>query len=264
MTADVDWSKLDQPHILMFVFHPREDWTPLPAGATDHEIPVSDGITLSGRFYGTDPKAPSILYFHGNGEVVYDYDDVAPLYAGVGANLFVADYRGYGRSGGSPSFSSTISDAPKVFSYFRDSLKASGYTGPLFVMGRSLGSLPAVEIAARQGSELNGLIIESGFASTAKLLLYLIPIMTSAGLDEFESANLARIASITLPVLLIHGEHDEIIPAQQAQVFYDNVGSADKTLLMVPRAGHNDILLRAMEEYFSTIRGFLVKHSDRA
>jgi hypothetical protein len=140
-------------------------------------------------------------------------------------------------------------------------LKADGYTGPSFIMGRSLGSLSAVEIASKYADGLQGLIIESGFASVSKLLLYLIPIMTSAGLEEFERANLARLNTINLPVLLIHGEHDEIIPAEQAQVFYDNVGSSDKTLLTIPQAGHNDILLRGMDKYFSTIREFLIKHS---
>jgi hypothetical protein len=261
MSEVADWSKLDQPQILMFVFHPREDWTPTPPGTSDHLIPVADDVSISGRFYATSLDAPSILYFHGNGEVVYDYDDIAPLYNSIGANLFVVDYRGYGQSGGSPTFSNTVSDARAAFEYFRDMLKADGYTGPSFIMGRSLGSLSAVEIASKYADGLQGLIIESGFASVSKLLLYLIPIMTSAGLEEFERANLARLNTINLPVLLIHGEHDEIIPAEQAQVFYDNVGSSDKTLLTIPQAGHNDILLRGMDKYFSTIREFLIKHS---
>ena len=257
MSHQIDYSRLDQPHILQFVFYPREDWAPPPPGAVDHSVPVEDGISISCRFYPASESAPNILFFHGNGEVVYDYDGIASLYKGESINLFVADYRGYGQSGGMPSFSNTVADAHIIFNYFRDTLQASGYRGPLFVMGRSLGSLSAVELASSDLQEFKGLIIESGFASAGRLLSYLIPIFQSPNLGEFEKATLEKIHSITMPVLLIHGQYDEIIPHEQAEVFYQNVGSEDKKLLTIPGAGHNDIMLVGMQQYFSAIREFV-------
>jgi alpha-beta hydrolase superfamily lysophospholipase len=261
MSHEIDYSRLDQPGILRFVFYPRPDWSPPPPGASDHAVVVEEGISIGCRFYPASLTAPSILYFHGNGEVVYDYDGIAPLYNREGVNLFVADDRGYGRSSGTPSFSSTVSDSHEVFRYFAGALGTGGYTGPLFIMGRSLGSLSAVELAASGFPEVKGLIIESGFASAARLLGYLGVGIGSPELDDFDRSSLERIRSITMPVLLIHGERDQIIPHNQAEVFYQNVGSADKTLLSVPHAGHNDLMLVGMDEYFAAIREFVQGHA---
>jgi len=257
MSKKIDYSLLDQPHILRFVFYPREDYSPPPRNAVDHLVPVEKEISIGCRFYPSTKEAPSILYFHGNGEVVYDYDDIATLYNRLGINLFVADYRGYGQSGGTPSFSSTVADAHVIFEYFRDTLKARSYTGPLFVMGRSLGSLSAVELAVSYPKELKGLIIESGFASAGKLLMYLGTLISFPRLEDFEKATLERLRSITMPILIIHGEWDEIIPFEQAEVIYQNIGSKDKRLLRIPNAGHNDIMLVGMEQYFQAISEFL-------
>jgi alpha-beta hydrolase superfamily lysophospholipase len=257
----MDFSQLDQPFILMFVFHPREDWTPPPPGAVDHAVPVADGVSVGCRFYPVSESAPSILFFHGNGEVVYDYDGIATLYNRAGVNLFVADYRGYGRSGGTPTFTNTVADAPIIFDYFRDTLRSGGYTGPLFVMGRSLGSLSAVELALGRAEQFKALIIESGFASAGRLLSLLNPLMPFPSSGDFEKANLERIRSIAMPLLLIHGEYDEIIPHEQAEIFHENAGSEDKRLLTIPGAGHNDIMLVGMEAYFSSIREFVFSHA---
>ena len=257
MSKKIDYSLLDQPHILRFVFYPREDYSPLPHNAIDHSVTVEKDISIGCRFYPSSKSAPSILYFHGNGEVVYDYDDIATLYNRLGINLFVADYRGYGRSGGMPSFSSTVADAHIIFRYFRDTLKSSGYTGPLFIMGRSLGSLSAVELAVSYPQDLKGLILESGFASAGKLLMYLGTLISFPRLEDFEKATLERIRSITMPILIIHGEWDEIIPFEQAEVIYQNIGSKDKRLLRIPNAGHNDIMLIGMEQYFQAVKEFV-------
>ena len=256
MSHKIDYSLLDQPHILRFVFYPREDHTPPPRNAVDHSIAVEKDISIGCRFYPSSKGAPSILYFHGNGEVVCDYDDIATLYNKIGINLFVADYRGYGQSGGMPSFSNTVADAHVIFKYFRDTLKASGYTGPLFVMGRSLGYLPATELAINYPDELRGLIIESGSASAARLMMT-FGFFSSPKLEELDRASVEHIRSITMPILIIHGEWDEIIPFEQAEFLYQNVGSKDKRFLPIPKASHNDIMLIGMEQYFQAVKEFV-------
>ena len=260
MSPRIDYSPLDQPHILAFVFYPRADWTPPPPGASDHSIPVAEGISISCRFYPSGESAPSILYFHGNGEVVYDYDGIAPLYGAEGINLYVADYRGYGQSGGTPSYSNTVADVYTIFDHVRNMLSEGSYSGPLFVMGMSLGSLSAIELASGRPDEPAGLIIESGFAGAGRLLTFLVPVFESVELNEFDRANMENVRSITLPLLIIHGERDAIIPYEQAQVLYRNVSSQDKKLLTIPNAGHNDLMLIGMQQYFSTIREFVFSH----
>ena len=261
MANQFDYSKLDQPHILAFVFYPRRDWTPPPPDASDHVIAVDKDVSIACRFYYTSDSSPSILYFHGNGEVVYDYDWLAPLYNSQDINLFVADYRGYGQSTGRPTFSSTVADAHVIFKHFRDNLRDRGYSGPLFVMGRSLGTLSTVELASNYPAQLKGLIVESGFATAGRLLGYLGLGFQFGYPDDFEKASLDRIRSITIPALVIHGEYDEIIPYEQAQILYRNLGSKDKRLLTISGAGHNDIMLVGMEQYFSAIKEFVVRNA---
>ena len=106
-----EYTLLDRQDISTLIFYPRSEWYSPPPGATDHMVPVSDQIVVSCRYYRCDTEAPSILFFHGNGEIACDYDDLAPFYVNNHLNLFVADYRGYGASSGGPQFSTIVSDA---------------------------------------------------------------------------------------------------------------------------------------------------------
>lgn len=257
MTPDPDYSLLDRPEVLGFVFYPRKDWTAAPSGASDHLVPIEDGVSVSCRFYFASLDGPSLIFFHGNGEVACDYDAIAPMYQRLGLNLFVADYRGYGLSGGRPTFSRLISDSHAILRYFRDTLRAGRYSGGVLVMGRSLGSYPAVELASHYQDGLEGLIIESGFAGVGRLLGYLGLPLQLPGLGDLEEAHLAKVRSIRKPALVIHGEQDFLVPLREGKELYGALGSPDKRLVTIPGAGHNDIMLVGLEEYFSAIRDFV-------
>ena len=147
--SDNDFSPLDHPNISMNSFYPRQNWIPVPTGAVEHMITVEDGVSLSCRFYPCGTTNPTILFFYGNGETAADYDEIAPFYSQIGVNFFVADYRGYGASSGSPTYISMLSDAHKVVVELQTILNAGGYSGPVYVMGRSMGRHPAFELGAR-------------------------------------------------------------------------------------------------------------------
>ena len=253
-----DFTALDRPEITGFIFYPRRSWRPAPPGATDYLAPVAPDISISCRFYVSGHDAPTILFFHGNGEVASDYDDIAPFYERLGINLFVADYRGYGASGGIPSFSSMLTDAHAVFRHFRGILRDGGFTDQLFLMGRSLGSGSAVALASFCQDQVQGLIVESGFASAVRLLGYLGFPVDRSSLENVEAAGLTMIRSLRLPVLILHGESDFLIPAEEALAFYNEVGTKDKTLVLIPGAGHNDIMIRDAERYFAAIKEFVL------
>ena len=125
-----DFSLLDSPAISMNSFYPRKGWTSTPTGAEDLTIPVADGITLSGRFFPAGAGQPTILFFYGNGETCPDYDNIAPLYNRIDVNFLVADYRGYGRSDGWPSFNSMLSDSRSFLDFASALLADRGYAGP--------------------------------------------------------------------------------------------------------------------------------------
>lgn len=163
-----DYSALDHPGILAYIFHPRSSMR--PPGPDDILIPVAEDVHIGACFHVAGKNAPTILFFHGNGEIVTDYDDLGPLYTRMGINSFVVDYRGYGWSTGTPTVSDMMADSYRIMDFVIQWCRDQGLNGPLSVMGRSLGSAPAIELAATRPSEVATLIVESGFAGTESLL----------------------------------------------------------------------------------------------
>ncbi len=251
--AQVDYSALDDPNISMNSFFPRQGWTPTPEGVQDYTVNVGDDIGLSCRFFPYGNSAPTILFFYGNGETAIDYNSIAPFYNQIGLNFFVADYRGYGKSGGSPSFTTMLSDANTVLEAMRIVLGASGYQGPVYVMGRSMGRHSAFELAAKEDPAINGVIIESGRPSLGQFTGGLVPQQA----DELEEAYRAKAASIAIPVLVIHGEMDALAPLDDAEEMFRNFASTEKKMLVIPGAGHNDLLFKGLDEYFTAIGDFI-------
>lgn len=252
-----EYSALDRPELLQIIFYPRKGYTSPPPDSTDYLIGVEEGISIGCRFYIHNRLSPSILFFHGNGEIVYDHDYFAPLYNQLGINLFVADYRGYGSSDGKPDFTSLFTDAHSIFEGFKEILVQGKYSSEFFVMGRSLGSLPAVELAFHYGKEMKGLIVESGFGSMVSLLDRLGFSMQSLSLIDPGFPNLGKIEGITIPTLIIHAEYDTIAPLNGAKELYEHAAAVGKRMVIIPDAGHNDLMLTGMETYFEAIREFV-------
>lgn len=250
--TSVDYSALDDISISMNAFYPRKNWSATPPGAIDHAVPVNDEVSLSARFFPNSQESPTILFFYGNGETATDYNGIAPLYSQTGLNFFVSDYRGYGRSGGWPSFTAMLADSQCVLDYAAGMLKSEGYTGKLFVMGRSMGRHSAFELAANYGDRLAGVIIESGRPILGNFV-YGLPSEQGKAL---EAAYMTKVSSISIPSLVIHGELDELAPVQQAVEMHHAFQSKDKRILTIPGAGHNDLLYRGLNEYFAAIGEF--------
>jgi alpha-beta hydrolase superfamily lysophospholipase len=218
---------LDRPEVLGVLFYPRrETGSPrLVADVHNVRIPVEGDLSVGGKIYAARPGAPVIVYFHGNGEIASDYDTIAPFYTSLGISLFVIDYRGYGASDGTPTSSALVNDARTSFRKARDVLAEHGVeAGDLFVMGRSLGSAAALEIADTCADEAR-----DGFG------------------------NLEKISRAKLPTLIIHGERDWIIPVGDGVDLHEASPAADKTLVTVPGAGHNDLMMAGRRAYFDAI-----------
>lgn len=249
---------LDRPEVLACLFHPRPGYRPVdPANDNDLRIPVGDGVTVGGHCYRADPKAVSLLYFHGNGEIVEDYADLGPIYAQRGINFLVVDYRGYGQSTGQPTASTLLADSHAVLGFVAGWLKRQDFTGPLVVMGRSLGSAPALELASHHPDVVAGLILESGFAHTGPLLRRLGANLAALNFDEHQGfRQLDKIRTVTRPTLIIHAEHDHIIPFGDGQALYDASPAPDKRLLKIPSADHNTIFAVGWRAYLEAVETF--------
>lgn len=251
------FAPLDNPAIADFLFHPRKEWEPPTAGASDHAIPVSANVRLVCRSYPARPSSPIVLYFHGNGEVVADYDGIAHLFQELDLNLFVAEYRGYGGSTGAPSFTTLFTDAEAIFRYVADMARSADRPRSIFVMGRSLGSVPALALAYAHPDVIRGLIIESGFGSPARLLSYMKMPLADDEAAQVEEASQRIVRGVTVPTLLIHGANDLLVPISEAQYLHDDLGSKEKTLFVIPRAAHNNLLNVSEQRYFWAIDRFL-------
>jgi hypothetical protein len=259
-----DYSKLDQPGVLQAIFHPRQETNPAPSlqNTMDIDIAVDDGIQLHARFHLASNEDPNILFFHGNGEIVSDYDEIGPFYNKYGMNFLAVDYRGYGRSTGSPTVTSMLGDTHIVLDTTKKWLAKAEHTGPLLIMGRSLGAAAAIELASCHSDDIAGLIIESGFATSLPLLMKLGVDVAGLGLTENDGfRNVRKISTFTKPTLIIHGQYDEIIPVNSAAVLQAESPARSKELQVVPGATHNTIIARAGEMYFSVIKQFINKIS---
>ncbi len=253
-----DYSKIDVPEVLSYVFYPRDESGPCPGYAFDHFIPVAEAVALHCRFYEGDKNnsRPWVLYFHGNGEVVSDYDEIALFYFKYNLNLVVVDYRGYGN----PTARRPLPTCPAIPEGLRvreDRSRERGLRDDLWIMGRSLGSVSALAIAYAQGAGINGLIIESGFPSISSLIVRHGIATPGMDLDAITRECLDMVRSITVPVLIIHGEYDTLVPPDEAETIYETIGSAQKDLLMIPGATHNDIMFVGLRQYMEAIRKFV-------
>lgn len=256
MTGDApDYSLLDRAGLAQVAFFPRPDHGPPPPGSSDHLFVVEPAVSLGARLYAADPTAPTILYFHGNGEVVGDHDAIAPFYREIGVNLLVVEFRGYGASGGQPTFRALMSDAREVARQVPGWLDSRGFSGARFVMGRSLGAHPALEIAANAPEGFRGLILESGAGSAGRWIERL-PLNEAAGKALVERHE-AKIRSISLPTLLIHGADDELVPLELAVEMRQLLAAVEPELVIIPGAGHNDIIWLGHAEYFAAIQAFV-------
>ncbi len=262
--SKIEYAALDRPEVLRFLFHPRNepDVTPFQtsrsetrvAGREDIMIPVQEAIAIGARFHMAEKSGGNLLFFHGNGEIVADYDELGAVYNQMGINLLAVDYRGYGRSGGKPTVTAMMRDCHIIFHFVRKWLKQNNFCGPIILMGRSLGSASVLELAATYKSSIGGLIVESGFAYAGPLLALLGIDSASLGFKEEKGFhNVDKIKHFDKPTLIIHAEFDHIIPYSDGQTLYDACPSGDKKLLKISGANHNDIFMRGMQEYLAAV-----------
>lgn len=261
VTVDhIDYSVLDRPEVLYRLFHPRQDYGDVSARNQCEllTIPTETGIEIGAAFHAGAPPCPTILFFHGNGETVADYGEMGLVYNRMGINFLPVDYRGYGRSTGTPTVTGMMRDSHYIFQYVRRWLSKKGFDGLLFVMGRSLGSASALEIAAAYPEAVDGLIIESGFADTMRLLGVLGINAESLGIrPEQAPNNLDTMKLIAGPTLVLHAEFDHIIPFDDGVALYNACPSATKELIKIPGADHNTIFHYGTVPYLEGIASLI-------
>ncbi|HME56321.1 MAG TPA: alpha/beta fold hydrolase [Candidatus Lokiarchaeia archaeon] len=255
--------QFDNPEITSKIFYPRKAREPLdlPERCDALHFSVSAFIQLGGFFFLNDRAFPTLLLFHGNGEIVHDYLQISREYMACGVNFAVIDYRGYGFSGGESSFKYLFTDCFAAFDGIVKYLKERSYNGEIFVLGRSLGSICAAELASKTPPGLQGVIFESGVGSTFLLMRDLFGLVGPDFSEEKMKpwSNDTRIAKFKKPVLIIHGTADRLVPVKHASIIFDAVPhGVYKKKVLIDGAGHNDIQMWN-DEYFPPLKEFIQK-----
>ncbi|MGC1241816.1 MAG: alpha/beta hydrolase [Chryseosolibacter sp.] len=208
----------------------------------DEEIilTTSDGEKISALFFRN--KSPDvILYFHGNAGDLSGWQFVAEDFTSLGYNFMIIDYRGYGKSSGKLSEKGLYLDARAAYRYLTERGFAPEH---ILVYGRSIGSGIAVDLASSHGCK--GLILESPFASLARLANEKFPFFFPSLYLRYRFDNMEKINSVRCPVLFLHGSDDTLIPPSHSEKLFRKF-QGKKKLLMVDKGSHND--LHAFRQY---------------
>lgn len=257
---------LDHPRLLETLFFPRD--APLPAGEPTGPsahgpllVDVGDATLACYRHAAVgaagDPPL-TLLHFHGNGEVVADYlPDHARTLAGLGVDVVMAEYRGYGGSTGTPSLVGMLDDVDAI-------VQATGQPDRnLVVYGRSIGSIYAIELARRHPG-IAGLILESGISDVLERVdVRITPRDIGMTRDELlaeVAAHLdhrSKLAGYRGPLLVIHARDDHLVEVSHAESNHAWAGSEKKELVLFESGGHNALLSVNWTEYIAAIKRFL-------
>lgn len=242
---------LDHPTLTARYFYP---W---PNRFEDPFYVQGDGFRLGCHYRHISDDLPTIIHFHGNGETVADYlGDFEDRIINLGANLLLAEYRGYGMSDGEPGLVSMLDDVRLI-------TEACGVPPEKIIFfGRSLGSLYAVH-GVFLYPQASGLIVESGLAEPLERILVRIePHHVGATMDSLKDAvarhlnQKQKIASFRGRLLILHTQNDDLVSVSHAENLYE-WAQEPKELLIFERGDHNNIMAVNSESYFRAVAKFI-------
>jgi len=224
-------------------------------------FPARDGVQLNGWFVPGAKDEPLVLFFHGNAGNLSDNLEYLNLLHGCGFPIFIFDYRGYGNSKGEPLREDDLyQDARGALSY----LKGQGWRHERMIFfGQSLGSAVALQMALEAAPA--GLIMESSFTSLKEIVKHFSPLAYYAvgwwGI-RLPFDNLAKIERIEVPLLLIHGEMDTVVPVEMTRRLFSRA-AAPKMLHIISGGGHCDAFARDSSAYLAAWSSYLLSISER-
>jgi fermentation-respiration switch protein FrsA (DUF1100 family) len=240
-----------------FIFYPYPQVEQTPAHARldfeDIYFMTDDGVQLNGWFVPYPQAQATLLWFHGNaGNIGHRVENIKLLHEKVGLNVFIFDYRGYGRSQGNVSEEGTYKDGAAALRY----LLARKDVDPqrIVFFGRSLGAAVAAELALQY--DCLALILETPFASVAKMARVAFPLLPIKSLLRTRFDTVEKVQRIKAPLLVIHGDQDDIVPYSQGKEVLA-AAPEPKEFYTIRGARHNDTYIVGGDAYFSVLKNFI-------
>lgn len=251
---------LAEPKLTFFPYRHIQK-TPGDYGIEFQELnfPTEDGETLNAWFLDRPERSAYLLFFHGNGGNISAgcIDYVVALYR-RGYSVFLFDYRGYGKSSGSPSEEGLYADSRAAVAYF---WRAVGQRhAPVVYLGHSLGGVAAASGAAHL--EPDGIVLQGTFPDK-QTLLTCYPFFYILGLlSRYKLSTLDFTQAVSCPALVIHGDQDHVVPLSVGKTLFDRL-KLEKDFYLVRNGGHADLHLVGGEEYWDKLRGFVGRLKSR-
>jgi len=219
----------------------------------DVTFATSDGLELNGWFYPARKDSARanwvLLVCHGNAGNISTRLELCAALLGTGLNVFLFDYRGYGRSQGRPSEEGTYLDAEAAYGW----LLRKGFAGSHIVaFGESLGGGVATELAVRR--PLGGLVLESTFSCTTDLAAELFPWLPVRRFSRIKYDTCAKLPRLKLPVLILHSRGDELIGFQHAE---KNYAQANEPKILCELIGGHIEPLTDRQRFLTALEKFL-------
>jgi len=213
---------------------------------------TEDGVRLNGWLMKKADRAPTIIFIHGNAGNIGDRLEKILLFYRMGLNVFIFDYRGYGKSQGTPTEEGIYKDAKAAYDY----LERRGDLDPTWFMayGESLGGAVAIDLATKR--KLTCLIADSTFTNAIDIAKRIYPFIPSF-LINIKLDSLSKVKTLDTPKLFIHSPEDEMIPYALGRRLYDEA-KPPKEFLDI-QGTHNEGLSYSQEIYDKGITNFVNK-----
>ncbi|PIP71656.1 MAG: peptidase [Nitrospinae bacterium CG22_combo_CG10-13_8_21_14_all_47_10] len=242
------------------IFHPSRYpegyWNPASTGvpAQDVYFMAEDGVKLHGWFIPAPNAVATWLWFHGNaGNLSHRLDNIQRLKP-LNLNIFIFDYRGYGRSEGEPDEQGIYKDSKAAYKKVLEMDTVS--VDSLFFFGRSLGGICAVETAMNYPAR--GLILESAFTNSADMSKQVLPFIPLGWAIRSKLNAIEKIPHLKLPKLFLHGTRDEIVPYALGRKLFEQAGDP-KSFYPIEGAGHNDTYILGGAGYYEALGRFITE-----
>lgn len=222
------------------IFVPRSEpwvsWQPPTPGGEDVTFAAADGTKLAGWYLPHPSPTAVVLFANGNGgNMTYWREDFETIHHRCRATILGFDYRGYGRSEGSPSGAGILQDARAARTWL--ARRASVAEDRIVLMGRSIGGGVACDLA-RDGAR--GLVVESSFTSLPDVAALLFPWLPVRTFMRTRLNSVEAVVDYRNPLFVSHGDADELVPYAMGRKLYDAAASTQKRFYTVPGGMHND------------------------
>lgn len=247
------WMYIQQPNI---IFYPVRELYQTPADwGLDYEdvmLNTADDVGLHGWYIPHEQSQHVLLFFRGNAGNISHRRESIEIFHRLGLNVFIIDYRGYGKSKGKPGEQGLYQDADAAWRYLTEEKGFSA--NQVLIFGRSLGGAVAARLAS--GVKARGLILESTFSSAPDFARAVFPVLSRLVFMRYDFNTAEMIQRVNYPVLVLHSPDDEIMPFHLGEKVFQSANQPKRFVRM--KGDHNYGFIQSQPAYEQELANWLM------